>query len=236
MVVKAFKFRLKTNAVQERQMRRFAGSCRFVWNKALALQQENHKAGEKFKNHFSMNKWLPLWKQSPETIWLKEAPSQALQNAFIDLERAYKNFFEKRGGFPQFKKKGDRDRFRFPQGFKLDEANSRVFLPKLGWVNYYNSRAIGGKPKNITVSQYCGQWFFSVQTEQDVVEPVHESQAAIGIDMGLEKFAALSDGTFLSAPRPFKRLQKRLARLQRNVSRKTKGSANRKKALRRVSK
>jgi len=69
-----------------------------------------------------------------------------------------------------------------------------------------------------------------------VAEPAHESQSSIGIDMGIEKFAALSDGTFLTAPRPYKRLQKRLARLQRNVNRKTKGSANRKKAVLSVSK
>ena len=112
-------------------MRRFAGSCRFVYNKALALQQERHKAGEKKLGYAALCKALIEWKAGPETLWLNEAPSQALQQTLKNLERAYKNFFEKRADFPRFKKKGQSDSFRYPQGIKLDQGNSRV-LPTPG--------------------------------------------------------------------------------------------------------
>ncbi|PPC74219.1 cytosine methyltransferase, partial [Pokkaliibacter plantistimulans] len=95
-------------------------------------------------------------------------PSQALQQTLKDLERAYRNFFAKRTDFPRFKKKGGGDSFRYPQGCKLDQANSRLFLPKLGWVRYRNSRDVLGSVKNITVSQSNGKWFASIQTERDV--------------------------------------------------------------------
>ena len=106
IVVKAFKFRLKTTPEQERQFRRFAGSCRFVWNKALALQQERHKAGEKKLSRFKLINELVAWKKAEGTEWLQETQSQILQQSLLFLDRTYKNFFEKRGGFPKFKKKG----------------------------------------------------------------------------------------------------------------------------------
>ena len=70
--LQAYKFRIEPNGEQQRAMRRIAGSCRFVWNRALALQIANHEAGEKFINHFAMCKWLPVWKKEPDTLWLKE--------------------------------------------------------------------------------------------------------------------------------------------------------------------
>lgn len=77
-----------------------------------------------------------------------------------DLDRAYKNFFEKRADFPRFKKKGVHDAFRYPQGFRLDEGNSRIFLPKIGWMRYRKSRATEGVPKQVTVSLSAGNGMF----------------------------------------------------------------------------
>jgi len=76
-----------------------------------------------------MASWLIDWKVSPETQWLKESPSQPLQQSLKDLERGYKNFFQKRAAFPRFKKRGQNDAFRYPQGVKLDQANSRISYP-----------------------------------------------------------------------------------------------------------
>jgi len=121
--LQAFKFQIEPNGEQQRNMRRIAGSCRYVWNKALALQIANHGAGEKFITHFTMCKWLPGWKKEPDTLWLKETPSQIFQVVLKDLVGAYKNFFEKRADFPTFKKKGVGSSFCFPQGFEIDEAN-----------------------------------------------------------------------------------------------------------------
>ena len=90
--LQAYKFQIMPSGEQQRYMRRIVGSCRYVWNKALALQIANHEAGEKFTNHFVMCKWLPVWKKEPETLWLKETPSQLYQVVLKDLARAYKNF------------------------------------------------------------------------------------------------------------------------------------------------
>ncbi|MCI9729669.1 helix-turn-helix domain-containing protein, partial [Proteus mirabilis] len=140
--LQAFKFQLRPNGQQEREMRRFAGACRFVFNRALARQNENHEAGNKYIPYTKMASWLIEWKSDTETQWLKEAPSQPLQQSLKDLERAYKNFFQKRTAFPRFKKRGKNDAFRYPQGVKLDQSNSRISLPKLGWMRYRNSREV----------------------------------------------------------------------------------------------
>ena len=232
--LQAFKYELMPNGRQQRDMRRFAGACRFVFNKALALQQASHAAGAKFMNYVALANKLPDWKR--EFQWLRQAPSQALQQVLKDLERAYKNFFEKRAAFPKFKKKGQRESFRFPQGFKIDPPNSRIFLPKLGWLRYRNSRDILGAPKNITVSQSGGKWFASIQTEREVEQPVPTATSAIGIDVGIIRFAALSDGRFIEALNSFKKHEKRLAKYQRRMSRKTRFSKNWHKAKCRVQK
>ena len=227
--LQAYRFELKPNGEQQRLMRRSAGSCRFVYNKALALQQERHDAGEKKLGYAALCKALTEWKAQPQTLWLNETPSQALQQALKNLERAYKNFFEKRADFPRFKKKGVSDSFRYPQGVKLDQGNSRVFLPKLGWLRYRNSRDVLGEVKNATISQSGGKWFVSIQTEREVDQPLPQG-CAVGIDMGIARFATLSNGSYIDPLNSFKKHQQRLARYQRAMSRKTKFSNNWKKA------
>ena len=231
--LQAYQFELKPNGEQQRLMRRFAGSCRHVYNKALALQQARHEAGEKKLGYAALCKALIEWKAGPETLWLNETPNQALQQALKNLERAYQNFFEKRADFPRFKKKGQSDSFRYPQGIKLDQGNSRIFLPKLGWLRYRNSRDVLGDVKNATVSHSGGKWFVSIQTECEVDPPLPNG-AAVGIDMGIARFATLSDGSHIEPLNSFKKHQQRLARYQRAMSRKVKFSNNWKKAKARV--
>ncbi|EOU1316030.1 RNA-guided endonuclease InsQ/TnpB family protein [Klebsiella quasipneumoniae] len=232
--LQAFKFRLRPGGQQEREMRRFAGACRFVFNRALALQNENHEAGNKYIPYAKMASWLVEWKNSPEMQWLKDSPSQPLQQSLKDLERAYKNFFQKRAAFPRFKKRRQNDAFRYPQGVKLDQENSRIFLPKLGWMRYRNSRQVTGVVKNVTVSQSCGKWFISVQTESEVSTPVHPSVSMVGLDAGVAKLATLSDGTVFEPVNSFQKNQKKLARLQRQLSRKVKFSNNWQKQKRKI--
>ncbi|EET6316740.1 TPA: RNA-guided endonuclease InsQ/TnpB family protein, partial [Escherichia coli] len=193
--LQAFKFQLRPGGQQECEMRRFAGACRFVFNRALARQNENHEAGNKYIPYGKMASWLVEWKNATETQWLKDSPSQPLQQSLKDLERAYKNFFQNRAAFPRFKKRGQNDVFRYPQGVKLDQENSRIFLPKLGWMRYRNSRQVTGVVKNVTVSQSCGKWYISIQTESEVSTPVHPSASMVGLDAGVAKLATLSDGT-----------------------------------------
>lgn len=236
--LQAFKFALMPDGQQERQMRRFVGSCRFVFNKALALQKERYEQGEKKLGYAGLCKLLTEWRNNAETAWLADAPVHPLQQTLKDLERAYTNFFAKRADFPRFKKKGQSDSFRYPdpKQIKLDQAHNRLFQPKLGWLRYRNSRDVLGTVKNITVSQSCGKWFVSIQTEREVAQSVPQSTSAIGIDMGVARFATLSDGTFYAPLNSFKRHEKALRRAQQAMSRKAKFSNNWKKAKTRVQK
>ena len=164
------------------------------------------------------------------------AQRDPLQHALKDLERSYKNFFAKRAMLPRFKRKGTGESFRYPDAkqFEVDQANSRIKLPKLGWVRYRNSRNILGEAKNITVRQSGGKWYASIQTEREVEQPIPNATSAIGIDMGITRFATLSDSTFVAPLNSFKKHEARLRRYQRAMSRKVKFSKNWQKAKRRV--
>ena len=233
--LQAFRFELMPNGQQERQMRRFAGACRFVYNKALALQKERYERGEKKLGYAGLCKLLTGWRNSAETAWLAEAPIHPLQQKLKDLERAYANFFAKRADFPKFKKKGQSDSFRYPdpKQIKLDQGNGRIFLPKLGWLRYRNSRKVLGDLRNVTISLSGGKWFISIQTEREV-EQALPTGGAVGIDMGIARFATLSDGTFYAPLNSFKRHEERLRKAQQAMSRKVKFSNNWKKAKARV--
>ena len=246
LIQQAFRFELMPTGRQLRQMRRFAGACRFVFNEALRLQQTIRDAGGKYLTYESLAKQLTAWRAGVPTPsgrqapWLKEAPVHALQHTLKDLDRAYQNFFAKRAKFPNFKKHGSGASFRFPDAkqFTLDEANARIKLPKLGWVRYRKSRDVLGTPRNITVSCTGDRWYASVQAQRETAVPVHPALtgpvAAVGIDMGVVRFATLSNGTYLEPLASFKAHQMRLARYQRRMARKVKGSANWRKAREKV--
>ena len=199
-----------------------------VYNKALAWQNEQYQADNTFKFSYSkIANLLPQWKT--ELAWLKDAPSQTLQQALKNLESSFRNFFAKRADFPKFKKKGISDSFRFPQGFKIEQHNNRIFLPKLGWLRYRNSREMLGTPKNITITQKCGKWYASIQTEREVEQTEHTATSMVGVDVGITRFATLSTGQVFEAVNSFKQKQTRLARYQRALSRKVKFSSHWKK-------
>jgi putative transposase len=233
--MQAFKFELRPTAAQRWEMRCFAGSCRFVYNTGLALQKARFDAGEKKLNYAGLCKLLTQWRSNTETAWLKDAPTHPLQQALKDLERAYTNFFAKRADLPRFKKKGQHDSFRYPdpKQIRLEQVNSRIFLPKLGWLRYRNSRQALGTVKNVTVSVSCGKWFASIQTERELEKPLPRG-GAVGIDLGVVRFATLSDGTFYAPLNSFKRHQTRLRKALQAMSRTHKFSANWRKAKARV--
>jgi putative transposase len=239
----AFKYELRPDGQQEQQMRCFAGACRVVFNEALLLQTKRYEAGEKKLSYAGLCKELTSWRNGAPlpsgriAPWLAEAPAQPLQQSLKDLERAYTNFFAKRADLPRRKKKGRSDSFRYPapEQFKLDQANSRIFLPKLGWVRYRNSREVLGDLHNVTISQRNGKWFISIQTEREVERPVAQGDA-VGIDMGIVRFATLSDGTFVPPLNIHKRYAADLRKAQQAMSRKKKFSNNWKKAKAKVQK
>ena len=231
--LQAFKYELMPTGEQQGQMRRFAGSCRFVFNKALALQKGRHESGDDKLSYVELCTLLKDWKKEDATPWLAQPPSQALQQSLKDLERAYTNFFTKRADFPRFKKKGVRESFRYPQGCKLDQANKRIFLPKLGWVRYRHSRDVLGTIKNVTVSKSADKWFISIQTAREVAQPTPHG-GAVGIDMGIVRLATLSDGSFFEPVNSFRRHEAALRKAQQAMSRKVKFSQNWKKAKARI--
>ena len=227
-ILKAFKFELMPNGAQVRKMKQFCGCSRFVFNRALDYQNKQYEADKSFKfSYAKIANLLPEWKR--ELVWLKDCHSQVLQQSLKDLENSFKNFFAKRSDFPKFKRKGEKDSFRFPQGCKLEQQNNRIYLPKIGWVRYRNSRAISGcfALKNVTVSQKCGKWYVSIQTEFETAKLTPKPNGGeIGIDMGIVRFATLSNGEYFEPINAFKNLKGKLAKLQKRFKNKTKFSKN----------
>ncbi len=231
---KAFKFELRPNGGQIHKMRQFCGCARFVFNQALDWQNKQYEADNTFKFRYTtVANLLPAWKSTFPFLTL--CHSQVLQQSLKDLEGSFRNFFHKRADFPKFKKKGTKDSFRFPQGFKLDEVNSRIYFPKIGWMRYRNSRSVLGDVKNMTISSTCGTWFVSIQTEYAVAQP-QPTGGEVGIDLGIARFATLSNGCYVEPLNAFKQLSGRLRKAQQLLSHKTKFSKNWHKAKHRVSK
>ena len=231
----SFKFELLANDVQRSALSRNAGCRRFVFNKALALQNERKDQGLKLLSYCEMASELVRWKKDDETSFLKEAMSQPLQQALRDLDQAIRNSFRPKSDparkeWPRFKVKDIGDGFRIPQ-FKpgdIDDANGRVKLAKIGWIRYRKSRPIAfksadgsltlGTVKQIHINKDCGRWFVVFTVEFDIVRP--EMKALdVGIDIGVVHAVATSSGKFydLDTER-LKDIEKRIAVLQRKLS------------------
>lgn len=256
IVQKAYKFKIKTNVREKIFFSKAAGCVRLVWNKSLALQKANceyinqqfarlggHAMNENeakklkkylYKEYFPTGfdiitkALVPIWKKSEEFAFLNECPAQSLQKPLGDLDKALFKAFTKKSGFPKFKKKGNRDSIYFPQGFKIKD--NKVFLPKLGWVKFFKTRNIEGVIKNVTVtSDGLGNWFASFCTEEErTIE--RRVNGEIGVDLGVTNFLALSNKEIIKKPKSIKNLLAVKKRVARAVSRKKKGSNNRKKA------
>jgi putative transposase len=198
---------------------------------ALALQDVRFKdEHEKLLPKTKLINLLPGWKD--EHPFLADVHSQILQQALIDLDRAYQAFFRrlKDGedpGYPRFKKKLVHDSFRYPQGFKID--NRHIYLPKIGWFRFYRSRKIEGIPKNITVSRDGEHWYASIQVELETEDPKPSQKPSVGTDMGVSWFYTCSDGSCAEPLNAFGALAEKLAKEQRKLARMVKFSANWKK-------
>lgn len=237
IIRKAFRFRLNTSAELNGKLSEYAGCCRFLWNKALAMNLSRLEEGQKILWYQEFSFWMTLWKQSDEYGFLRRAPSQTLQQKLKDLDRAFRDAFDKKQPLkrlPKFKRKWLADSLRFPQGFQLLENNSRIFLPKIGWVSYRKSRKISGDVKNITVSRKGTHWYISIQTEEEREIRKPSTFRPIGIDIGVKRFAALSSGVFFLPLNKFKILKQKLAKYQRRLAKKVKFSSNWKKQKRKI--
>ncbi|SIO43675.1 RNA-guided endonuclease InsQ/TnpB family protein [Nitrosomonas cryotolerans] len=232
IIRKAFKSRLNPNSDQVQKMVEFAGANRFVWNKALAMNLFRLEQKQPLLWYNELSFWLKLWKSSEDYGFLKTVHSQPLQQALKNLEKAFKDGFDKKQPLkriPKFKKKGLSDSFRYPQGFKLEQESNKVFLPKIGWVKYRNSRQVIGDVKNMTISRKGGYWYVSIQTEYETELKRHSSTSMIGVDMGVTRFVTLSDGSYVEPLNSFRKLSKKRVFEQRKLSKKVRFSANWKK-------
>lgn len=227
-IKKAFKYRIYPNTDQQTQLARQFGAVRFTYNYFLRKRIDHYTDTGKGLTYHDTALRLTELKKQDEYNWLGEAQSQTLQQSLIDLDKAYNNFFNKRADFPTFKKKHGKQSCRFPQGFKVE--GKKIFVPKIGWIKIVLHRPIEGVMKNLTVSRTkSGKYFASIQVEQETPEPTYKG-GQIGLDLGLKDFAVTSDGQRFPAPKYFRKSEKRLARLQRRLSRCQKGSKGKEKA------
>jgi len=237
-VLKAFRFRLDLDPRQDRLCRQTAGCCRFLKN--LALEQRSMAYAQEGRHHVGYAaQCADLVGLKEIAPWLSEAPSQVLQQALKDLNQAFKNFFEHRADYPTFHKKGRGDSFRFPQGFEVDEAQSRIKIPKLGWVHYRQgrkqaARKLQGEIKSITVSRDGDFWYASVQCKLEIAAPPAIHGIAVGVDLGVKQALTLSTGEVLDVLGMTEAERKQLARLQRALAGRKKFGKNWQKLKRRI--
>ncbi|MEG1831513.1 MAG: IS200/IS605 family element RNA-guided endonuclease TnpB [Raoultibacter sp.] len=233
---KTFEYRLYPTAHQRNLMAKTFGCCRWVYNKVLAMRQDEYRAQQKTKGINSYITQIPLWKKTEEP-WLAEADSMALQQSLRDLDKAYKNFFRNPGkvGFPRFKsKRNNRKSFRTNKVSIV--GDKQIKLPKLGAVKAKISRPIEGRILSATVKQVPSGKYFVTICCTDVPCPNVERATVemLGIDAGIHDIATCSTGTHIQNPKNFAKSEKKLAREQRKLSRKQKGSQNREKQRVRV--
>ncbi len=234
---RAYEYRIYPNAAQRELIERTFGCCRWVFNKCLETRRAQRDAGGRSSTCYELQKMVSVWKREPGTSWLAKVDSHALQQAVVNLDRAYKNFFRAPGkiGFPRFKSKsGSRQSYRTNWGISVVDG-SHVKLPKLGKVKARVSRAPEGRIVNATVKRTPSGKYFCVLCCADV--PMGQpapAGTAVGVDVGIESLMSLSDGSKVENPRAAKRLERKLAREQRRLSRKRKGSSNRRRQRVRV--
>ena len=245
---KAFKFRIYPNKKQAELINKTIGSCRFVFNYSLITQktkdsywniveemvqqgyfQENNWKGEFFNKTNSIKDIAKLKKNHD---WLKEVDSIALQSAVENLGAAYDKYYKKTGGKPKFKSKKNEIQsyttklVKSKNSVNIEIIGKRIKLPKLGLVKIKNSRTINGDIKRVTVSKTkSNKYFVSILCDVDIQE-LSKVDKKIGVDVGLKTFAVCSDGYEEKNPKHFRKAEKRLAKLQKDLARKEYNSKN----------
>ncbi|TFE28767.1 transposase [Frankia sp. B2] len=235
-----YSFRLHPTAGQRASLAQAFGCARVVYNDGLRAREDARAAGLPFPKTGDLSKLLITEaKKSPERAWLAEVSAVVLQQSLRDLDTAYRNFFDglagkrPRMGAPRFKSKRDtRQSVRFTANARWSvTTGGKLRLPKIGDVPVRWSRRLPSAPSSVTVIRdSAGRYFASFVVEAEQVDSPAETTTEVGIDLGLGHFAVLSDGRKIDSPRFLRRTEKRLRRVQRDLSRKKKGSKNRAKA------
>ncbi|PFN07141.1 IS200/IS605 family element RNA-guided endonuclease TnpB [Bacillus cereus] len=228
LVNKAYKFRIYPHKEQEILIAKTIGCSRFVFNHFLALWNDTYKETGKGLTYPSCSAELTQLKKKQNTIWLKDVDSIALQSTLKNLADAFSRFFKKQNDIPRFKSKKNK-----VQSYTTKQTNGNIAivgnkmkLPKLGLVRFAKSREVDGRILNATIRRNpSGKYFVSILVETEVQE-MPKTESTCGVDVGLKDFAILSDGTPYKNPRFFRILEEKLAKAQRILSRRTKGSSN----------
>jgi len=244
---RAYKVEIDPNNRQRTSLLRHAGCARWAYNWALNRKIENYKATGKSPGAMALHRELNILKKT-DVPWMYEVSKAAPQEALRDLDRAYQNFFRRckgkdaHKGFPRFKsRKNGIGSFRLTGAIKTTQTGRHVQLPRLGKIRLqHGERGYLPGPDDIrikvlsaTVSERAGRWFVSLQVEETLPQPKTKADGeVIGIDVGISKLAVCSDGTVIENPRALKGAEQKLRQLSKSVSRKVKGSSNRRKAVR----
>ena len=233
---KTFKFRLYPDKEQANLINRTIGCSRYVYNHFLNKRITVYEAENMTLTYAMCCQELTLLKKEIE--WLKEVDSMALQQSLKDLNKAFEKFFKEKKGFPKFKsKKNPKQSYRTnANNGSIEVVGNKVKLPKLGWVKFAKSREVEGGILSATVRRTpTGKYFIAILCDVDML-PLPVVDKEIGIDLGIKEFAITSNGEVYTNPKHYRKYERKLKKLQQNLSRKQKGSRNRNKARLKVAK
>jgi len=242
MILKGYKYRIYPNKEQQVFLAKHFGATRYIYNWGLDHKIKHYETTKKSINWVALNNLLPSLKK--DLPWLSEIGSQTLQMEIRNLDTAFKNFFRAKKGFPKFKSKhNNHQSFQIPDnnGKNYSIKDRKLYIPKLkSGIRIVQHRDFDGVMKMLTISKNpSGQYFATilVETNDNIIQhkPIHE-ETTIGIDLGLKEFLITSNGNKIDNPKHFKNTQKKLAKAQRKISRKEKGSNNRNKQRIKVAK
>ena len=251
------KVELKPNNEQKTYFKKASGTSRFTWNWALAAWNSSYEAYAKAKkadpntkleppNALSLKKQFNnTIKKDPKYDWLYEVTKYASQQPFIHLQKGFSRFFQKLSNRPKFKAKSRGEDSFYIGGDQLKVEGKKIWIPLLGWVRMREDLRFDGKINSATISRHADRWYASIQVQVEDVSSSRpkskctvagsESQAPVGVDLGLNTAVQLSNGISIKSPKPLGEHLKRLARYQRQLCKKKKGSNNRTKAKLKVS-
>lgn len=232
---KAYKYKLNLNKTQKQTLDKAFGCVRFIYNWGLDKKKEAWLKDKKGISYFELSRELPSLKRDGEHEWLKDCPSESIQQSLRCLDNAFTNFFKKKTNFPRFKsKKHSKQSIKFVNNIVVDFEKYRVKVLKLGWLKLRKNREFDVKTCKIgtvTISKdRCGDYWCVILVDDNTpVEPKAkvEWDKAVGIDMGIKSYATLSDGTKIGNPKFLEKELKHLKRLQQSFSKKQMNSNRR---------
>ncbi len=228
-MLKAYKYRIYPNKEQEKQIQKTFGCCRFVYNNTLVYRKEKYEAQKESVSKIACNNYVnQVLKQKHE--WLKDIDKFALTNAVYNMDSAYQKFFKEHSGYPKFKSKKNNKKSYITNftnnNIVVDFNENKIKLPKLKWVKARVHRKFEGKIKSATISQIpSGKYFVSILAETEHT-PMKSTGCMIGIDLGIKDLLITSNGQKFDNQKLTEKYEDKLAKEQRKLSHKVKGSKN----------